>query len=151
MATPRSRRPLGAAICLSVALALLWLGPNARAATLKADYGFNDTRGSSVGGAPAMTDVGPDPQTTPNVFATETVGGSSRRVLTFPLSNGLRASTAGVIPTTTYTIVVLFRFADTSGYRKIVDFNNGTSDNGLYDINGGLIFWGPQVSSATTP
>jgi hypothetical protein len=123
----------------------LFLGHGARGATLKADYGFNDTRASSVPGAPNLTDIDSDPQTGPghdNLFATETVAGTPRRVLTFPQGNGLRVSTAGVIPDNSYTIAVLFRFNDIDGYRRIIDFKAGTSDIGLYNYSGALRFFG---------
>jgi hypothetical protein len=112
---------------------------SASAATLVADYRFNDTRASSVGSAPALTDIDADPAAD-NVFATEAVAGSQRRVLSFPLGNGLQASTG--IPTAAYTIVVLFRFDAVSGFRRIIDFKNGSSDTGLYSLNGNLNFFG---------
>lgn len=113
--------------------ALLCVGAQAAsAATLVADYRFNDTRGSSVGSPPALTDIDTDPAAD-NGFATEAVGGSQRRVLRFPLGNGLQASTSevstgDVIPTSAYTIVVLFRFDAVGGFRRIIDFKNGSSD-----------------------
>jgi hypothetical protein len=101
-----------------------------------------------VAGAPNLTDIDADQQTGPghdNLFATETVAGVSRRVLTFPQGNGLRVSTAGVIPTRAYTIVVKFRFSTTSGYRRIIDFKDGTSDTGLYVRDGTLRFFATAV------
>jgi hypothetical protein len=146
------KRPLIAALLVSAA-GSLWLGAQvASAQNLVADYRFNDTRSSSVGTAPDMTDITASPNAG-NSFATETVGGSPRRVLQFPQGNGLAVSTAGVIPTTTYSIVVLFRFADVSGFRRIVDFQNGTSDTGLYNFSGSLTFFGGSSGSggAITP
>jgi hypothetical protein len=123
----------GALVCVGA--------PAASAATLVADYRFNDTRGSSVGSPPALTDIDTDPAAD-NVFATEAVGGSQRRVLRFPQGNGLQASTGDVIPISSYTIVVLFRFDAVGGYRRIIDFKNGSSDTGLYSLNGNLNFFG---------
>lgn len=132
---------------LVTAAALVCLGAQtASAATLVADYRFNDTRASSVGSPPALTDIDDDPAAD-NVFATETVGGSPRRVLQFPLGNGLQASTGGVIPTSAYTIVVLFRFDAVSGFRRIIDFQNGFSDTGLYNLNGNLNFFGSTTGT----
>jgi hypothetical protein len=74
-----------------------------------------------------------------NSFAAESVDGSSQTVLTFPADNGVQlASTMGVIPNDTYTIAVLFRFTTTDGWRRIVDFKDGTSDRGLYAHQGAL-------------
>lgn len=138
-----------AALAVS-AVASLWIGSQtASAANLVADHRFNDSRASSLGTAPDLTDIDVVPAAD-NAFATETVGGSARRVLQFPQGNGLLASTAGVIPATSYSIVVLFRFADVSGYRRIVDFQNGTVDSGLYNQSGVLTFFG-SVSGTDTP
>jgi hypothetical protein len=84
-----------------------------------------------------------------NVFATERVGGSSRRVLRFPKGNGLSVSTAGRIPRTRYSIVVRFRFNETSGYRRIIDFSNGGSDAGVYVLSGRLNFFTQQTGSVS--
>lgn len=142
---------------LAVTLVCLGLGQAPAAATLKADYRFNDSHASSLPGAPDLTDIDTDPGTGPghdNVFATETAAGVSRRVLTFPRGNGLRVSTAGLIPTDSYAIVVLFRFTDTGGYRRILDLKDGTTDTGLYDQDGALVFYnyaGGQGQNPITP
>ncbi|MCA1689575.1 MAG: hypothetical protein LC720_03770, partial [Actinobacteria bacterium] len=110
----------------------------AGAATLTADYRFAGTYASSVAGAPALTPLGPGT----NSFRTEAVLGSPQQVLTFPEGNGVTlAPTAGVAPSGTYTVAILARLADVSGYRRYVDFKNGTSDTGLYDLNGNLDFY----------
>ena len=146
-----ARQVGGRALALGL-IAFLYLVPVAWGATLEADYRFNDSRASSVPGAPNLTDIDTDPQTGPgndNLFATETVTGAAQRVLTFPQGNGLSVSTAGVIPDDSYTIAVLFRFNDTSGYRRIVDFKAGTSDAGLYNRSGALNFFGSEEGTGT--
>lgn len=40
-----------------------------------------------------------------------------------------------------YTIKAAFHFDTVAGYRKIVDFKNLGSDDGLYALNGGLMFF----------
>jgi CSLREA domain-containing protein len=102
----------------------------------KADYRFQNKLSTSVGIAPALTKIGPGT----NAFTTATVDGSSRRVLRFPKGNGLKLSPASrVISNSTYSIVVLFELNevgdDASRFRRIIDFKNGTSDNGLYIEN----------------
>ncbi|HEV8130970.1 MAG TPA: SBBP repeat-containing protein, partial [Acidobacteriota bacterium] len=106
------------------------------APALKADYQFQNSRASSISGPPALTDLGS------NSFGTVTVDGSPRTVLRFAANNGLSVSpTGGVIPNNTYSVVVLFAFDVVSGFRRIVDFKNGASDTGLYNLDGNLNFY----------
>jgi hypothetical protein len=120
-------------------LDLLMLPPPA------ADYRFRNSRASSVGEAPALADIGPGT----NTFATATVDGTSSTVLTFPKGNGLRLSpTTGVIRNGTYTIVALFELDSVDGFKRIIDFKNGTSDNGLY-LQGGLLRFFPDAQGTT--
>ncbi|HET9483579.1 MAG TPA: LamG-like jellyroll fold domain-containing protein [Xanthomonadales bacterium] len=116
------------------------------AAVLRADYQFQNSLASSVAGAPALTTIGT------TAFATESVDGAARTVLTFTAGSGVALTpTTGVVPTsTTYSIVMLVRLATVAGYRKYVDFKNATSDNGLYANDGELEFY-PTVASTTTP
>jgi hypothetical protein len=76
-----------------------------------------------------------------------------RTVLQFPVSNGLRlAPVTGVIPNDVYTIVVLFEFdnINTIAYKRILDFKNGTSENGFYLNNRYLSFYiGSQIAGGT--
>ncbi len=110
--------------------------------TLQADYQFQNTRNSSVGSPPALSDLGT------NSFTSATVDGTSTTVLTFSQNNGLSLSpTTGVLANDSYTIVMLFSISQTSGYRRIADFKNGTSDNGLYAQNGRLYFY-PAASGS---
>lgn len=105
------------------------------AASLVADYRFNNSRASSVGSAPALVDLGA------NSFASETVDATTCNVLTFAQGSGLALATNGLIAADTYSLVILFRFETTSGYRKIVDFKNGTEDYGLYNLSQYLRFY----------
>ncbi len=128
------------------------LAESAPAATLKADYQFQGTRTSSLAGAPALTDIGPGT----NAFATETVEGRPRQVLTFPKANGLSLSgIRSIVSATSYSIVIDARLAEISGYRRLVDFSNGASDLGLYDFGGVLRFYNfafgtPELIRANT-
>jgi subtilisin family serine protease len=116
----------------------------------KADYELFNSRESSVRGlfgVPPLADIGPGT----NTFATATVDGDSRPVLKFPQGNGLQLfPTSGVIPSNVYTIVALFEFDSVSGFKRIVDFKNGTSDNGLYVQDGRLRFF-PHTQRGPTP
>ena len=63
-------------------------------------------------------------------------------MLQFPQGNGLQLQpTTGTIANDAYTIVMLFKFANVDGYRRIIDFENGSSDNGFYILNGNLDFF----------
>ncbi|MEO8856399.1 MAG: LamG-like jellyroll fold domain-containing protein [Burkholderiaceae bacterium] len=57
----------------------------------------------------------------------------------FAANQGL--SVDGVLNANEYTIDTSFQFAETGGYRRIVDFLGGTSDTGLYNLSGALNFY----------
>jgi len=108
----------------------------ANTAILQADYQFQNTRASSIGNPPAVVDLGT------NSFTSATVDGTSTTVLTFIQNDGLSLSpTTGVIANDAYSIVMLFSFAQTSGYRRVANFKNGTGDYGLYVLDGHLYFY----------
>ena len=48
-----------------------------------------------------------------------------------------------------YTIWVKFAFTEVNGYRKIIDYQNRTSDNGFYFRDGKLLFF-PDTSQSTS-
>jgi hypothetical protein len=131
----------GLAGVLAAAAIYLGSGQEADAAILKASYQFQGNRSSTVAGAPELTDLGVG-----NRFAFETIDGISRRVLKFPEGNGLALSTAGLVDPRNHSVVVLFRFAEVSGYRRILDFSNSTADDGLYNLNGKVVLYGRAAS-----
>lgn len=104
--------------------------PPASSAVLKAVYPLAGDRLSAIPG-PALTDIGAG-----NQFAVETVDGVSRPVLTFPRGGGLSLSPGGLVDPDNYSVAMLLRLADRTGFRRILDFSDGTSDNGLYSFNG---------------
>ncbi len=110
---------------------------SASAATLKADYQFQDSLASSVAGAPTLTDL--TAGNAPNAFVTDSVNGASRRVLAFPKGNGLAMSSLrSLLPSSSYSVVLHVRLAEVGGYRRYLDFTGGTSDRGFYNWNGTL-------------
>jgi hypothetical protein len=145
---------------LTVASCLLatgLVGPSAGAAVAaKADDRFLNTRTTSVGTAPALTDLigcstacpTPNPA---NAFATETVDGKNHRVLDFSSDNGLSlAPTTGVASNDTYTVVVLFRLHTLNKWNRVLEFANGTRDPGLYlNPSNALTFW-PLTNGGAT-
>jgi concanavalin A-like lectin/glucanase superfamily protein len=127
-------RPIAALIGPFIAVALF--SDSAAAQVLKADYQFQHTLASAVTGAPPLVNIAE------NSFAQETVDGRPRVVLKFPEGSGVALNKAsGVIPGGVYTIIMQFRFATITGYRRLIDFKNGTVDEGLYTLNGALHFY----------
>jgi hypothetical protein len=111
-----------------------------------ADYQFQLNLVSSIGNPPDLQNIGAG-----NIYGTETVDGHSQWVLQYPLHNGVHLQpTTGVIPTNIYTIVMLFRLDQISGYRRLIDFKAGTLDSGLYVLNGALDFYPSAVGSPST-
>ena len=111
-----------------------------------ADYRFQLNLASSVGTPPDLQNIGAG-----NTYVSEPVDTCSQLVLQFPLHNGVRLQpTASVIPTNIYTIVMLFRLDQTNSYRRLVDFKAGTSDFGLYVLNGALNFYPVVTAPAST-
>ena len=105
---------------------------------LVADYQFAGVYSSSVGEDPDLVDIG----TGTNAFATDTVRGASQTVLVFPTGNGLELSpTTGLFANAVYTVAAVVRLDTISGYRRILDFKNASSDTGLYNLNGNLDFY----------
>jgi Concanavalin A-like lectin/glucanases superfamily len=110
-----------------------------------ADYRFQGSLGSGVGGAPDLVEIGEGT----SAFTDE--GMIGRSVLSFARGSGLSLSpTTDLIDGTEYTIEVLFRFDRPDGYRKIVDFEDGSVDEGLYVLDGCLNFY-PRRSSSAIP
>jgi hypothetical protein len=135
-----TRRIAGA---LVAALILVGGVESAGAATLKAAYRFQGDLASEVAGAPELANLGQG-----NRFAIERVDGLGRhQVLSFPEGNGLSLATAGLVDPVNNSVVVVFRLADTFGYRRILDFAGGTSDTGLYDLNGRVVLYGGNEAS----
>ena len=130
----------------AAAIAFAFLVPaSAGAATLYADYQFQDTLASSAPGAPDLQNVGPG-----NTFVTETVGCTPSRVLQFPKGTGVEMDPPTGDFTYDYTVLMLFRLADVDGYRRIYG-GEPMSDNGLYVHDGRLAFYdaGPILGANT--
>ena len=108
----------------------------AQAATLKASYLFNNNLSSSVGGASDLQLTNP---TETGGFETDTVFGNSRTVLFIGGSNanasqgGLTFNSTGLLTSDSYSVALTFEFLDRTGqWRRILDVQERTSDNGFY-------------------
>jgi photosystem II stability/assembly factor-like uncharacterized protein len=112
-----------------------------------ADYRLQNSLESSAGSPPKLRPIGPRQ----NSFVSDTVDGVSRRVLKFPKGNGVAlAPTTDVVQPSAYSIVVLARLDDVSGFTRLLDFTGGTSDRGLYVLHGDLALW-PQARGSGGP
>jgi Concanavalin A-like lectin/glucanases superfamily len=142
---------------LGALIAVAAFVPSAPAASLVADYQFQGNFSSSAGGAGPISPVGGAS------FVNESVGCKQAKVLNFSKGSGLQLSTP-TFAAGGYSVVMLFRLADLSGYRRI--FAPGTSglvfsnDNGLYDHDAALTIYdntfppgspGPAFSSLESP
>jgi hypothetical protein len=68
---------------------------------------------------------------------------------TFAAGQGPNVSNA-LSNTGEYSIEMVFRIDDISGYRNLINFNNRTGDNALYSLNGRLNFYQTSGGSSTT-
>jgi hypothetical protein len=105
-------------------LALCALSGRPACAQLIHDYEFNGSLADSLGG-PSLTSLG------------GTVGATS---YVFGAEHGLSLSNA-LTTASTYTIDLSFEFDTTNGFKKILDFKNLASDNGLYNLNSSLNYY----------
>lgn len=92
-------------------------------AALVADYQLNGSLADSLGGADITNNGG-------------TLGANG---ISFGANQG--PSIGGFTFTDIYSVVVRFSFEELSGYRKILDFKNRTSDGGLYNLNTSLNYF----------
>jgi hypothetical protein len=100
-----------------------------------ADYYFQGSLESSLGTAPDLVEV----EKGSSVFTADE--GTGVTVLRFAGGRGLAlAPTTHVIRSSGYSIEVLFRFDLLPGFRKVIDFKNGSTDEGLYVLDGCLTF-----------
>jgi Concanavalin A-like lectin/glucanases superfamily/PEP-CTERM motif len=103
-----------------------------------AQYGFNNTLTSSVGGAPALTVTDPLSQ---SGFTTDTVFGNTQQVWSFaglasPVTDqaGLTLNTTGLLTqNNVYSLELVFKFTQgVNAWRRIVDVSSRSTDNGFY-------------------
>jgi hypothetical protein len=113
----------------------LALTPLSHAGTV-ATYIFNDTFAAQEGGVAALTPV--DPLSTSG-FGNSIVFGNNRTVYTFhgaaspPADQGgLQFNTTGLIAPDQYSVEMVFSFESASGWRRILDSQDRTSDSGFY-------------------
>jgi hypothetical protein len=116
-------------------------------AAVVANYQFQNTLSSTI---PSAHDLVPFVL---GSYSSASIGGTPTTVYNFGQQQGLSLNTTGLI-SNNYTIAALLQFNDLTDYRKIFDFKNLTSDNGLYTYIGQLNFYsensgGPTVGPGT--
>jgi len=114
----------------SAAIAAALLSVPALAVTLTHDYTLQNTLSDSLGG-PALVNNG----------GTLTASG-----LMFGPGQG--PSVVSALNSDTYTIDMQFHFDDVTGYRRVLDFKDRSSDRGLYIHDGQLVFYPGQLTSS---
>ena len=101
------------------------------AATLVADYEFSGDLSSSVAGAPNLIAVDPGNVGSFNAGGTYNWGGSASPATSqggFTFDNN-----SGLLPNNDYSVALRFEFnTGNNAFRRILDFQNRASDNGLY-------------------
>ena len=109
-----------------------------------ADYRFQNNLASSIWTPPDLTFINSE-----HHFTNLVVDGFSHTVLRFEQGSGLQLQPASaVFPSDSYSIVILAKFDQVSYWRRILDFKNQTSDNGLYTHQGELTFYSDSSSGA---
>jgi hypothetical protein len=111
-------------------------------AAVVANYQFQNTLASTIPTAPDLVPF------VLGSYAPAIIGGTPTTVYNFGQDEGLSLDTTELI-SDNYTIAALFSFDDISGYRKILDFKNLTSDTGLYTLGGQLNFYNEAIDGPT--
>jgi hypothetical protein len=133
----RGRSVLCGVVGLSAFVLLCLAAQPASAALLKATYLFNNDLNAEEAGAPSLVPTNPLGL---NQFETATVFGQTRPVFHYngnasPPNQqaGLTLDTTGLIPGNNYSVEMIFEFVEDPGlWRRILETQNRTSDNGFY-------------------
>ena len=119
----------------------LWATLPATAAVV-ANYQFQNTLSSTIPSAPDLVPF------VLGSYSSESIGGTPATVYNFGTQQGLSLDAAGLI-SDNYTIAALLQFNNITGFRKIFDFKNLASDQGLYTLFGRLFFY-DKISGGPT-
>ena len=115
---------------LAATLAALSLAGGAQAAAvLVHDYQLNGSLADALNG-PSLVAIN----------ANGTNGSIGATGFSFPTNAGLQL-TNGLFDAANYSIEMSFSFDAISGYRRIIDFKNRTTDTGLYNLSGAINFY----------
>ena len=107
-------------------------------------YSWDTNFVSSINSSPIL-----DPVDTLGTDITDTVfGQAGKSVYRFASNSGLLLNDPN-IPINNYSIELVFTFDATTGYRKIIDFSDRVSDEGLYVLNNSLVFYAETAAVGT--
>ena len=147
-------RTLTAMMVVSALVMSTWLVAQPALAAAPAPtvrYTFDGNATDQAGGSaltPAPACPG-NPCNTSTGFGSDGAGGYWEWTSSGLNGGGFRVSTAAPIGDT-YTLALKFSFDEVNGYRKIVDYENQTSDNGFYFYDGYLEFYPFSEQSPST-
>lgn len=143
------RARVASAVALAAACTLL--PAPAHAATLVAQYGFDNSLASALLGASDLLKVDPLDR---SGFVTDTVFGTERTVYEFnglrhsDYQGGLRFDSAGLLQNDSYSVAMTFQFFDLeNAWRRIIDTSGRTSDSGFYVNSGNMLAVYPASGS----
>jgi hypothetical protein len=128
---------MGCALAASMSVLMMGASVPARAATFTFD--LNNSFASNENAAVVLTPVAP--------FGGPT-GMLGPTGFTFGPNQGLSLPSTDI--GSVYNIEMTFSLTTTSGFRKLVDFKNQTSDNGLYNFSGQLDYFLFAAGSTVT-
>lgn len=108
-----------------------------------ADYDLSVGLGDVNGNGAALTKVGAVDSTP----VTVQVYGVDREALSVPVGAGLRLETDALLPLDAYSIAIWVRQESVTGYAKLVDTRNLTTDLGLYSVSTDLRYFSAGVAT----
>ncbi|MCC7084547.1 MAG: hypothetical protein IT427_06030, partial [Pirellulales bacterium] len=150
-------RRCGAAVGFLMSLvAVAAVAVRGEAATLVADYKFNNNLSSSVGGAPNLVfPSAAHPAATGGAFSNAMIASTSTNVYDVPANSGLQLDTSSLLPDETgtggtnyrqsYTVAMLMKVIPGGDWSKLVTFRE--ADNGIYrhqSESGAFLFAGDE-------
>jgi hypothetical protein len=107
-------------------------------AAVVANYQFQNTLSSTIPSAPDLVPF------VLGSYSSVSIGGTPTTVYNFGKQQGLSLDATGLI-SDNYTIAALFSFDEISSWKKILDFQNLSTDYGLYTYDGQLNFIPKQM------
>lgn len=141
----------GLLLSAAVATCICFGSAAASAATLVAQYDFNNNFNSSVSGAPSLTEVDPTGTSSFGVREGATVYNFNGAASPTNQQGGLVFdNSGGLLTSNSYSIFMRFGFdGGTNAWRRIVDVQNRQSDNGFYVDPGNNLDIFPVTSSSS--
>ena len=105
------------------------------------DVSFRGSRTEATGGSETLTTFGSPTES----FGTDAAGDFWSWTTSSNPGAGITLDTNELTNSSVYSVAIRFKLSNVSGYRKIIDYANGTSDNGFYISNGRARFY-PTLS-----